>query len=238
MTIAQFVRAATRLWYVVLVGAALTAFGIHQVRDASHAYWSKATVVLLPSRLESNGGNELLTKGPAALAAAAVAEVTRGPAVLRAATTDANLVGMGERSATLVQLRNGGGQWVPRAAGPYIDIEAVDASAADVTRRLDSAIAQVRAAVLRLEDQLRVPAQLKVSISQSPELVTVSVLGSSPSRAMAGTALAGIGATVAAVISLDRLLAARRRRRVRSDGPDEPGSVERTPDDDAVPSPD
>lgn len=211
MTIAQFVRAAVRLWYVVLLGAALTLSGLHTVRESSYAYLGKVTVVLLPSRAESNGGNELLSKGPTALAAAAVAEVNKGPAVLRVATTDANLVGMGEKSATLIQLRNGGGQWVPRAAGPYIDIEAVDATPELVAGRIDAAVAKVRAAVIALETELKVPAILKVGISQSPENVTVEVLHSSPSRAMAATALAGVGGTAGAVILLDHLLAARRR---------------------------
>ncbi|MFT4287060.1 hypothetical protein [Nocardioides sp.] len=206
MTLAQLLRAALRRWYVVLVGVALTAAVALPLHRTAVTYWGEATLVVLLPKGESTAANSLLSRSPIAIASLAVQQVNQRPNMLRSASSGATLVGIGERSGTLVQLRNTGVQWLPAAALPYIDIEAVGVSEAEVEQRITTALEQVRVAVADLQQRIGVPSAMQVFTEQRSPQLSVEHALSNPKRALAGTLLAGAALTAAAVVLVDRML--------------------------------
>lgn len=206
MTLSQFLAAAVRRWYVVLLGALITACIVAQVRQPAVAYWGRVTLVVLLPAGQSTADNSLLSRSPIAIASLAVQQVNQHPNQLEAASSEATLVGIGERSATSVQLRNTGVQWVPAAGLPYIDVEAVGANEEEVADRIEKAADEIRVAVADLQQRIQVPPQMQVFTEQSSPQLTIEHALSNPKRAMAGALLAGGALTGAAIILADWLL--------------------------------
>lgn len=198
-----------RRWYVVAIGLAFTAGAVVVEQHQPPIYWSRVTVVVLqPSGYSPN---VLTTQGPIAVAGVAVMDVTGRPLDLRASSSDATLYGLGVTSGTWIRLRNEGGQWAPSANSPYIDIDAVDSTPAEVTARIDTAVAQVRRAIEARERALRLSPRNWSGVQETPGAALVQPVPDSRARALLTTLVAGAGWTAAAVGAIEA--AGRRRRR-------------------------
>lgn len=193
-----------RRWYVTLaLGAVTLAFTMWPALQPP-VYWGKVTVVVL---LPAAAGNNSLTEfSPVAVAALAVMDVTKEPPRVLSSRADSTLLGLGEGRATLIQLRNAGGQWAPSASESYIDVEATDDSIEGVQKRIDLAVADIRAALRERQVSLNVPRSDQVQVEQSPPQPLVSLVSPSRSRALAASVLTSVVITAAGVVWIDRLL--------------------------------
>jgi hypothetical protein len=212
MTAREFLALARRRWYVVALGLMLTCVPLYAVQHAAPVYWAKTSLlVLAPAKLA--GVNVLQDNAPAAVAGLAVMDVNREPLSLRAASPDATLYGLGDYSDVLIQVRNLGGQWTPNAQ-PYIDIEATGPDPLTVERRVRGAVQQVRNAVARRQEQMRVGPQYRAPLEQTPPMISVVAIPPDRRRGLGSTLLAGVAITALGLVLVERLLRGRAVRPV------------------------
>jgi hypothetical protein len=185
----------------------------------SDVYFSRVTFIVL-SPPSASGPNTLSQDSPVAIASLLVMDVTKKPLALRSSTSDADILGLGERSATLIQVQNSGTQWSPLARRPYIDVEAIDETPAAVEDRVRVAGRELRAALAKRQAKMSVRPADRTWLEMSPALEVVLASGPNRPRALASTTLLGLLLTGAVVRLIDRdvgprLASSRRRRRVR-----------------------
>ena len=227
MTVDDLFQAAVRRWYVVLIGVLLTLASIQHVRSAPVVYYSKVTaVVLSPADDEVDQGNSLLIRGPVPLASLVVMDVNNQPNKVRASSDDATLYAMGYRSATWIHLQQAGNQWKATAAGPNIEIEAVDSTPEAVEDRTRTAMSEIGRALQKHQDDFHIKRADRAWIEQSPASPVILPYGASRGRAQGATLLLGICLTAVAVVLADRLLGAVGRRRARAGVPAQDDDLE------------
>lgn len=217
MTPGLLVQVLLRRFYVTLAGVLVTLATVHALNNTDPTFWGRITVVVLTP---PNAGQNILTEhSPVAIASLAVMDVTHHAPALRAGSADVTLYGLGERRATWIRLRNTGNQWVPSAGLPYIDVDAVDTTADAVSRRLTAAVSDLRAAMVRRQDEMGVQLTSRTGLELLPAYPVVTLIPPSRMRAEVATGVVGFTLTVLAALGADKALSSRRRKRAVRAGP-------------------
>lgn len=199
-----------RRWYVTAAGVLMTAGVVLTQQHQPPTYWGRVTVVVLPPTAVSP--NVLTQQGPVAVAALAVMDVTGKPLDLRASSSDATLYGLGVTSGTWIRLRNTGSQWRPSASNPYVDVDAVARTPAEVDTRISAAVDALRRAVETRQEDLRTAPRYRATTDEVPGAPVVQQIPPSTTRALGTTVLSGAGWTAAALILAESMARSRRRR--------------------------
>ncbi|WP_141014142.1 hypothetical protein [Nocardioides sambongensis] len=208
MTVADFLSALGRRWYVGLVVVLMLGLAGPVLLKPADTYWGRLTLVVLPPKVTTGTWNVLLDRAPVAVASLSVMEVNQSPLAVHAASSDATLVGLGVTDGVLVQVRATGGQWTPAAGNAYIDVEAAGPSVEIVEARLERAVADVRSAVAEREVQFEVAPRNRTLIEESSgDDTSVVLVPVSRSRALGGIVLLGGLILVGAVLLADRRIA-------------------------------
>lgn len=213
MTSVEFLKVCARRWYVVLLGLVATAAVAVLAAGPSVVFFARTTVNIL----EPDRGKVRIVgfHSPDSIAVAHIlaARVNSGVHTPLAANPDVSLYAMGITQGTHAQVRNVGGQWLSQVTEPVVDVQVVDPDRSAVEKNMDAEVARIKAELVSLEKELKVPAGENVELSLNPERPAIEMVVTQNRRAQLAYGLAGLGLTFAATYWFDRLMRARGARR-------------------------
>jgi hypothetical protein len=214
MTLVQALRALGRRWYVVLVGAMLTAAAALAATQVGGVYTARTEVRFVPPVGWAVAGNTFTDSAASLVGFARLVEqtMTDGVGGQVFAAPETPLYGSGARDAAMIYVPNFGGQWAPNYNQPEIVVDVVGASPGEVDERVRALTARVAEVVDERQDEMGVAADQRITTYANPAVPEVSYAGANRTRALAGIAILGAGLSVAAALVTDRVL--RRRQAV------------------------
>lgn len=201
MTLWELVRALVRNWPIVIVGALLTAGMGLATAAADGVYFTRTELVFLaptsavnPNALRTQSEDVIITAG-------LIAKRVSGPdAVTKFASPDVTLVGLGVRDGWSLRVPDIGGQWATNFATQRLYLEVVGPSE-DAVRQQQGALIHVVVDDLdALQREWGVDPVNDVTVIAAPESTVIHYVGGNRMRALATTALLGVGATTALVV--------------------------------------
>ncbi len=211
MTLLDFFGALRRRWFVAVLGLVLTPALFGLLATKPPVYTAHQRLVFLTPHSKTNA-NALQQPTPVSIAAVAAMRSTGAPLRMATSNSQVPLFARGVTDGDWTSLEHSGNQWNAFAPTPYVRVEASGSSPEVVQRRIAEQADGLINAVRELEEEFGSSPSQQVTITKSPETVEVHWVPPSRSRAMLGTALLGLGSTVAAVAALDRAMGASRSR--------------------------
>lgn len=212
MTLWELCRILVRYWPVVLIGAVATA-GIGLVVISRDGVYFARTTLVFQAPTSAQYPNAIQTQLEAVIdTAGVVAKRVSGPdKVIKFASPEVTLIGLGVRDGWSLRLRDTGGQWGSNFPVQMLTLDVVGPSAQAVQESQQAVIQRARQELNQLQRDAGVDPENDITFVASPASpVIYSVQGNRP-RALGMTAVLGISLTVAFVLTLDR----RRSRRQR-----------------------
>jgi hypothetical protein len=205
MTLWELIRIMTRYWPIVLVGAVCTVGCGLLAISSSGVYFTRTTLafhapstVLNPNSFRTQSEDVIDTAG-------VVAKRVSGPGrVTKFASTDVTLVGLGVRTGWSLRLPDTGGQWATNFATQALILDVVGPSAEAVQRQQEDVIQQVQRELAQLQADAGVKPTNYITVSAAPASTVIFYVNGSRQRALAITAVMGIGLTIAVVLAVDR----------------------------------
>ncbi|WP_028659479.1 hypothetical protein [Nocardioides insulae] len=216
MTTAEVMQVLRRRFWVVLLVLVGTAAVLYSVHARPGVYSSRVDVVLIaPPAATSATDASLVSSSENLIALAGLVErrVNAGVEKPAATSQEVDLAGIGIQDGVLLTLPNAGGQWNYNFTSPMLSVQAVGPDPDGVAERRDAAIADVRRALLELQQEEGVRPERRVSTRVVPAAPPVFYNRGSDLRAVATVLLIGGVLAVAGAVLVDHLL---RRRRSRS----------------------
>lgn len=191
---------------VVALGLLLTVAITYRVVRKPGIYWAQTDVVFLapasglfPNSLANDSG------GLIALAGVVGKMVDADSPATRVVDPSVRLVNQGIRHGSSVTLPNDGGQWANNFDKALLDVQAVGATAAEVTGTVNQLVDQIN---LRLAGmQSDVPSVDRVTTKLSPAQVQVFYDAGRRLRALAASLAVGVGITFALALYVRRRIA-------------------------------
>ena len=206
MTARDFLAAALRRWYVVVLGAALTLGAFTVVQRQAPVFFTQYNIVLVgPSGTEED--NNVLENpryGLQPLVGVISTDLNEGHPPLLTGDVDATMVGMGAREGVQVRVPNLGTQWRPLFSANYLDVQVAARTPEDVEALAAQTSARVADLLEQRQDELGVPGNLRARAVPSSEDPIVYPMAGSRSRALGASGLTGIALTAALVFWLER----------------------------------
>jgi hypothetical protein len=200
---------ARRWWVVIVIGLAGTlamGWGIHNYPGT----WSAQTDVLVYPPADQGAGAPLGGPAPAIKMTAVVERVVNnGPSGPRVVDSSLTLANTGVEHGERVVLVNSGGQWANDFNRAALHIQTVDTTEDGARSRLASLVQRVVSTIDELQNQAGVLPSGRVAVTVTPAQGSIVFDPGEPTRALAATALLGVGTTGFLV----RLLELQRRRR-------------------------
>ena len=124
MTAREFLAAALRRWYVVVLGAVLTVGALAVVQRQAPVFFTQYNIVLVgPSGTEHTNVLENPRYGLQPLVGVISTDINDGHPPLLTGDVDATMVGMGAREGVQVRVPNLGTQWRPLFSANYLDVQ-------------------------------------------------------------------------------------------------------------------
>lgn len=215
MTWMDLVANLRRWWWLALVGLMVTTFAAYGVHRQSPVYSASNRIYFLvpksavrPNQLAPDNGSPIM------LAGIIQTELNNGVPRVGPAGPTVTIVDEGIYDGWSVRLPNTGGQWATNFTEPCLQVQVSGPSKDAVVERMNALIERVKALVAAREDAADVAQGSRVTFTLSPPVVAVNGATGYPSRAMAVTAVVGVGLSLAACVVADRI-AQRVRRRTR-----------------------
>jgi hypothetical protein len=211
MTARDFLAAALRRWYVVVIGAAVTVGVFAVVQRQEPVFFTQYNIVLVgPTGTEHNNVLEHPRYGLQPLVGVVSTHINDGHPPLLTGDVDATMVGMGAREGVQVRVPNLGTQWRPLFSANYLDVQVAARTPEEVHALAEETSARVAEVLEQRQDELGVPANLRALAVPSSEDPIVYPMAGSRSRALAATGLTGVALTAVLVFWLERLRPRRR----------------------------
>ena len=206
MTARDFLAAALRRWYVVVLGAALTVGVFAVVQRQAPVFFTQYNIVVVgPSGTEHD--KNLLENpryGLQPLVGVVSTDLNDGHPPLLTGDVDATMVGMGARDGVQVRVPNLGTQWRPLFSANYLDVQVAGATPDEVHALAEETSVRVEEVLKQRQDELGVPANLRAHAVPSSADPIVYPMQGSRTRALAATGLTGIALTAVLVFWLER----------------------------------
>jgi hypothetical protein len=216
----RYQRLVARLPLIAaFVGVAVTAAGGFAAARVPGVYWSRVQVrFIAPMSVASPNAFEFLPYSMAMMAGA-VRRLVDNSDPPRTVSPDVTLADEGIRHGYSVSLPHTGGQWTDSYTEPYLNVQAVGATPAEVTTTMQRLIAEIRTGLSALERRTHTDSFNLIRTQVNPPSgVPVYYKRGSPARALLGSLGLGLGVTAAAV-ALTRWLVRRRiQHAVHHDG--------------------
>ena len=205
MTAGDFLAAALRRWYVVVLGAVLTVGVFAVVQRQAPVFFTQYNIVLVgPSGTEHSNVLENPRYGLQPLVGVISTDMNDGHPPLLTGDVDATMVGMGARDGVQVRVPNLGTQWRPLFSANYLDVQVAARTPEDVQAKAEQTSARIATLLEQRQDELGVPANLRALAVPSSEDPIVYPMAGSRSRALGATGLTGIALTAVVVFWLER----------------------------------
>ncbi|MGA7147678.1 MAG: hypothetical protein WBX17_04210 [Microbacterium sp.] len=214
MSIREFLRAITRRWPIILIGAVVTAAAAMAVLREDGTHWTRSELVFMapssaffPNSLQTRSEDLIITAG-------LVGKLVTGPdRTLKYGSTDVTLIGTPHDGDYWLRLPDTGGQWATNYGDQLLLLDVVGDSPDAVEELHDDVVARVRTELEAVQRAQGVAPVNEITMQVSPEALVVHQVGGSRIRALAMTGVIGVAVTGAAVMLLE-LRASRRRERV------------------------
>ena len=209
------IRVLVRYWALVLVGAVLTAgTGVAVTRDEG-VYFTRTELAFLaptsslyPNALRTQSEDIIDTAGVVAKRVSGPAEVTKF------SSPEVTLIGLGIRDGWSLRLPDTGGQWAMNFATQMLILDVVGPSPEAVRSRQAELIARVQDELDQLQRDAGVAPVNDITVIPAPDTTVIYHVAGNRPRALAMTALLGVGVTITVVLAVDRR---RRRQEVAAD---------------------
>lgn len=213
MTLWDLTLALFRRWPVLLVGALVTcSFGLLAIRD-NGVYWTRTQVILLspkswyPNRLQASPWEVTTATG------AVVRRVVGDGKTIKYASPEVTMIGTSNvRDGVWIRQEDDGGQWSIGLTSPVIIVEAVAPTAERANELRQAAINQIAHTLQQMQKEWGADPNLLIASTEAPASAVTYYVSGSRVRALAMTAVLGIGLTVGAILILE----SRARRRTQN----------------------
>ncbi|GAA3579223.1 hypothetical protein GCM10022197_40890 [Microlunatus spumicola] len=216
MPLTAYLRVCLRRWYVVLVGLALTLATTYAVLEREGVYYSEVQVVLVgPPQISYPNTVAVQPFSLAPMASLLVSDWNGTRRPLLTSASDTTLYGEGVRDGTQVRLPNQGSQFKPSFDAPYVDVQVVGPSEAEVTAEAKRVVDQLRFMLQRRQEFAGVPTSSQITTLLAPEDVSATHVAARSTRAGAVTFALGLVGTALLAAGAERLLSRSRERRAR-----------------------
>lgn len=206
MTSREFLAAALRRWYVVVLGAVLTVGAFAVVQRQAPVFFTQYNIVVVgPSGTEQDSNVlENPRYGLQPLVGVIATDLNDGHPPLLTGDVDATMVGMGAREGVQVRVPNLGTQWRPLFSANYLDVQVAARTPEEVQALARQTSDRVADLLEQRQDELGVPTNLRARAVPSSDDPIVYPMSGSRSRALGATGLTGIAITAALVFWLER----------------------------------
>ena len=205
MTARDFLAAALRRWYVVVLGAVVTVGVFAVVQRQAPVFFTQYNIVLVgPSGTDQENVLRHPLYGLQPLVGVVSTDLNDGHPPLLTGDVDATMVGMGAREGVQVRVPNLGTQWRPLFSANYLDVQVAARTPEEVHALAEQTSARVVELLEQRQDELGVPDNLRAYAVPSSGDPAVYPMAGSRSRALAATGLTGIALTAALVFWLER----------------------------------
>lgn len=204
MTFWELVRVLMRYWPIVLVGAVYTVACCFIAITNDGVYTTRTNILFqAPSTQQSN---PLRTQSEEIIdTAGIVAKRVSGPGkVTKFATSEATLVGIGVRDGWSLRLPDTGGQWATNFSTQMLTLDVVGPSREVVQSRRAELIGRTQQELFQLQRDANVDQANDITAMPAPEASVIYYVGGNRPRAVGMTGVLGVGATLFAVLALDR----------------------------------
>ncbi|ERG64557.1 hypothetical protein L332_08865 [Agrococcus pavilionensis RW1] len=197
----ELLKALVRNWPIVIIGALVTTGTGLAAATADGVYFTRTELMFLaptstanPNALRTQSEDLIITAG-------LVAKRVTGPdAPTKFASPDVTLVGLGMREGWSLRVPDIGGQWASNFATQRLFLDVVAPSEQAVQQQQRAIIDEVTHELDALQREWGVDPVNTVSVIAAPESTVIHYVDGNRSRALAMTALLGLGATVAVVV--------------------------------------
>jgi hypothetical protein len=211
MTVWDLLRTAGRRWPLVLACALLTVAAAYVV-DLDRSLWytrSEVTFLAPSSRLYPNSLST--TSEGLIIAAGAIGKEVSGPGkVVKLASPEATLVGLGIREGWSIRLPDTGGQWAGNFTQQQLVIEVIGSDPRLVESRELELIAELRRQLDLWQRDHGVDPVNDITAKVTPEWATLQRVDGNRVRAVGMTGIVGVAATLLVLTAVEKR--ARRRR--------------------------
>lgn len=190
---------------LVLTGAAL-----FLMSSPVEAWNARMSVVLLVPK--GTPGNAIASTTASLIATTGVvARGINGPDdPPQTVSSDLNLASIGAEPGWSLRQPNAGGQWDVYYEEPRLDVKAWGHTLDGASAQMNEAVAAIETSLTSLQDARHVDASQRIRLKLSPDQPVFTVQSGSRIRGLAGTGIAGLLATLAAVMGAERLAEFRR----------------------------
>ncbi|MBD3923144.1 hypothetical protein IEZ26_00805 [Nocardioides cavernae] len=205
MTARDFLAAALRRWYVVVLGAVLTVGAFAVVQRQAPVFFTQYNIVLVGPQGVRNGNlldNPLYGLQP--MAGVVANDINAGHGPLLTGDVVATIVGMGQRDGVQVRVPNLGTQWRPAFPAHHLDVQVAGPDAQTVQDAARETVQLVEQVLAERQDERAVHPRLRVHAVPSSADPVVYPMAGSRSRALGATGLTGIALTAVVVFWLER----------------------------------
>lgn len=204
MALWQILGAVRRHLVVVVIGALLTAGGLYLVQSHQGVYVTRTDVVLVPPE-GTYIRNPLWRRENSVIATASLvaAIVNSDSGGARTSSSSVSLAGQGVDDGYSAQLYNRGGQWVVDYDRPLFNVQAVGRTPEAATANLERGLDELQSALDLLQDRMDVVESQRMTLDTVTPEPEVGYGVGRPTRALAATAVLGVGLTLAAVTVVD-----------------------------------
>jgi hypothetical protein len=205
MTARDFLAAALRRWYVVVLGAVVTVGVFAVVQRQAPVWFTQYNIVLVgPSGMEHESVLQNPLYGLQPLVGVVSTDLNDGHPPLLTGDVDATMVGMGFHDGVQVRVPNLGTQWRPLFSANYLDVQVAGATPDEVHELAQATSARVSEVLEQRQDELGVPTNLRASAVPSSADPPVYPMAGSRTRALGATGITGIALTAFLVFWLER----------------------------------
>lgn len=205
MSLWELTAVLLRQWKIVLIGAVVTAAaGLFAIHDDG-VYFTRTSIVFLapsstlyPNALRTQSEDVIDTAG-------VVAKRVTGPdRETKYASPEVTLLGLGVRDGWSLRLPDTGGQWATNFATQTLVLDVVGPSRAVVEERQTTLILRVQQELAQFQRDAGVSPVNDITALPAPESTVIYHAQGNRPRALAMTALLGVGATVAVALTVQR----------------------------------
>lgn len=219
MTLWRLLPILRRRWYVTVLGALLTVWGIYGAASAPGVYYEQAYIVFLaPNLPPRTNAYQLVPDSLIAAAGLVGRQVHADTDTPLPVSSTVDIVDLGFRDGVLVRIPRSGGQWTTNFGRPVLDIQIVGHDRQQVRARLTAIVSTIRRTLREGQLAFGAPSDSLIRTALNPPTPPVLYRRDNPARAGAAALVLGMGLTSAAAVVLDAaMLGLTRRRRLRRD---------------------
>jgi hypothetical protein len=225
VTLSDLLALAWRRRVLTAACLLLTGVALFLVAPPVEAWNARVSVVLLVP--QDTPGNPIASTTTSLIAATGVVarNVTGPDDGSQTVSSDLNLASTDPEPGWSLRQPSVGGQWDVNYEEPRLDVKSWGHTREQASAQMRQALTAIDDSLQHLQNERGVDESQRIRVRLSPDQPVYTIQSGSRIRSLAGTGLAGLLGTLAAVVGAERL-AGRRRAAARPEGAEEASSRE------------